>query len=97
MKKIKAICLTFLFAAALFPPGAGADALPPASPESQGISPEALEKLKETVAGYLDSEQIVGAELVVIKNRFNSTRFSAGRIGKTECGWKKTPFSTSAP
>jgi len=41
-----------------------------ASPESQGLSNETLTKLTETVRGYLDEETIVGAELVVIKNRY---------------------------
>ena len=40
-----------------------------ASPESQGLSNETLTKLTKTVRGYLDEELIVGAELVVIKNR----------------------------
>jgi CubicO group peptidase (beta-lactamase class C family) len=40
-----------------------------ASPESQGLSNETLTKLTETVRGYLDEEMIIGAELVVIKNR----------------------------
>lgn len=39
------------------------------SPDSQGMSNETLTKLAETVRGYLDEEMIVGAELVVIKNR----------------------------
>ena len=41
-----------------------------ASPESQGLSNETLAKLAETVRDYLDEEMIVGAELVVIKNRY---------------------------
>ncbi len=40
-----------------------------ATPESQGLSPEALEKLADIVGGYVADESIVGAELVVIKNR----------------------------
>ncbi|MFH2110574.1 MAG: serine hydrolase domain-containing protein [Candidatus Bathyarchaeota archaeon] len=42
---------------------------PYASPESQGLSSETLAKLAETVRDYLDEETIVGAELLVIKNR----------------------------
>ena len=42
---------------------------PYASPESQGLSNEALTKLTETIRGYVDKEMIVGAEFVVIKNR----------------------------
>jgi len=40
-----------------------------ASPESQGISNETVKELADTVRGYFDEEMIVGAELVVIKNR----------------------------
>jgi CubicO group peptidase (beta-lactamase class C family) len=40
-----------------------------ASPESQGLSNETVQKLAETVRDYYDKELIVGAELVVIKNR----------------------------
>ncbi len=40
-----------------------------ASPESQGLSNETMEKLAETVRNYYDEELIAGAELVVIKNR----------------------------
>ncbi len=48
---------------------AAAQEFPPANPESQGISSESLKKLSDTVKDCLDSKQIVGAELVVIKNR----------------------------
>jgi len=40
-----------------------------ASPESQGLSSEALEELADVVRGYIEDEKIVGAELAVIKNR----------------------------
>jgi CubicO group peptidase (beta-lactamase class C family) len=40
-----------------------------ASPESQGISNESVAGLAEAVQRYFDEELIVGAELVVIKNR----------------------------
>ena len=40
-----------------------------ASPESQGISNESVTELADTVRSYFDEELIVGAELVVIKNR----------------------------
>jgi CubicO group peptidase (beta-lactamase class C family) len=40
-----------------------------ASPESQGISNESVAELADTVQSYFDEELIVGAELVVIKNR----------------------------
>ena len=40
-----------------------------ASPESQGMENETLIHLQETVQGFVDSEEIVGAELVIIKNK----------------------------
>jgi CubicO group peptidase (beta-lactamase class C family) len=40
-----------------------------ASPESQGIAPEALESLADVVQGYVNRGLAVGGELVVIKNR----------------------------
>ncbi|UCC63052.1 MAG: serine hydrolase [Anaerolineae bacterium] len=40
-----------------------------ASPESQGLSAEALEQLADMVRGYVEGDKIVGAELLVIKNR----------------------------
>lgn len=42
---------------------------PPATPESQGVSSEALERLSKLIRGWTDSGVIVGAELLVIKNR----------------------------
>ena len=42
---------------------------PAAEQESQGFSSETLKKLVDVVRGYVDDKQIVGAELVVIKNR----------------------------
>ena len=40
-----------------------------ASPESQGLSNESVRELFETVQDYYDEERMVGAELMVIKNR----------------------------
>ncbi len=40
-----------------------------ADPESQGLSAEALKQLADVVRGYVADDIIVGAELVVIKNR----------------------------
>ena len=40
-----------------------------ASPESQGLENATLNILQETVQGFVDNEEIVGAELVVIKNK----------------------------
>ena len=41
-----------------------------ATPESQNMSPEALQELADIVQSYLDNERIVGAELMVLKNRY---------------------------
>ena len=40
-----------------------------ATGQSQGISPHALTQLTAEVDGYIRDEKIVGAELLVIKNR----------------------------
>jgi CubicO group peptidase (beta-lactamase class C family) len=40
-----------------------------ASPESQEISPEALQELVEIVSGYVQDDRVVGSELMVLKNR----------------------------
>lgn len=45
------------------------DGFPAASPESQGMSAEALDNLAHVVQGYLDKDMLVGGELLVIKNR----------------------------
>jgi CubicO group peptidase (beta-lactamase class C family) len=41
-----------------------------ATPESQGMSADALEELADIVSTYLDEGRIVGAELMVLKNRY---------------------------
>jgi len=40
------------------------------TPESQNMSSEALQQLTGIVQGYVDNERIVGAELMVLKNRY---------------------------
>jgi CubicO group peptidase (beta-lactamase class C family) len=40
-----------------------------ASPESQEISPEALQALVEIVSGHVQDDKVVGSELMVLKNR----------------------------
>ncbi len=67
-KKLILICFAAAFFLNMLPPAAAED-FPPAKPESQGISSEALQKLSDNVKGYLESDQLVGAELLVIKNR----------------------------
>lgn len=45
------------------------DPFPRASPESVGIPGAALRELARVVEGYVDDDKIVGAQLLVIKNR----------------------------
>jgi CubicO group peptidase (beta-lactamase class C family) len=40
-----------------------------ASPESQGISPQAMHELVDIVSGYVQDGKVVGSELLVLKNR----------------------------
>ncbi len=51
---------------------------PPASPESQGIAPEALESLHHRIQRWVEEDRIVGAELLVIKNRRTVTNSAFG-------------------
>ena len=53
------------------PTGAAGDesAFPAATSESQGVDSAQLEKLADVVRTYVDDAAIVGAELLVIKNR----------------------------
>ncbi|MFT7678493.1 MAG: CubicO group peptidase (beta-lactamase class C family) [Planctomycetota bacterium] len=41
---------------------------PSASPIGEGISPDSLAKLDELIQGFVDADEIVGGELLVIKN-----------------------------
>lgn len=45
------------------------DPFPPATPESQGVSSTALAELVDQINIYIERDQIVGAELLLIKNR----------------------------
>jgi len=44
------------------------DPFPAATPESQGLKPAALAKLADAVQGFVDRDEIVGAELLVIQS-----------------------------
>jgi len=69
----KAIFLTCIFLLALsisvISEETGKNSFPTATPESQGLSSDALSKLCDVIQGYVNNDQIVGAELVIIKNR----------------------------
>lgn len=58
-------------------------AFPAATPESQGLSSEAVRELADVVRGYFEGGQIVGAELLVVKNRRTVLHESIG--------WKDLP------
>jgi len=51
------------------PAHAAAESFPTASPESQGLSSQSLGKLLDVVRGFSAKGEIVGGELLVIKNR----------------------------
>jgi CubicO group peptidase (beta-lactamase class C family) len=46
-----------------------AESFPSATPESQGLSSQSLRKLLDVIRGFADNGDIVGGELLVIKNR----------------------------
>jgi CubicO group peptidase (beta-lactamase class C family) len=48
---------------------AAAESFPAATPESQGLSSQSLGKLLDVVRGFAEKGEIVGGELLVIKNR----------------------------
>jgi CubicO group peptidase (beta-lactamase class C family) len=48
---------------------AAAEPFPTATPESQGLTSQSLGKLLDEVRGFVDKGDIVGGELLVIKNR----------------------------
>ena len=51
------------------PSPANAQEFPKATPESQGISSDVLEKLSGIVEDYVERDMAVGVELAIIKNR----------------------------
>ncbi|MCK5058504.1 MAG: class A beta-lactamase-related serine hydrolase [Candidatus Aminicenantes bacterium] len=57
---------------------------PAAAPESQGISAEALSELSNIVKDYVKNEQVVGAELLVVKNRHTVLHEAFGWMDKEE-------------
>ena len=62
------------------PPRAQDPPVPAASPESQGLDPEALGHLADVVRGLFEEGAIAGAELHVIQNRRT--------VLHEVCGWK---------
>lgn len=65
---IQALLLS-LFLLNSLAPAQEAQAFPPATPESVGLSLAAVNALRDEVAGYAKTGTIVGGELLIIKNR----------------------------
>lgn len=63
---ITSVVLSFLSPLAA---GQGRVEFPPAKPEEVGLSTAALEELDKVIDGYIDRDEAVGAELLVIKDR----------------------------
>jgi CubicO group peptidase (beta-lactamase class C family) len=59
-------------------PAEPADAFPAAAPESVGLDPAALERLGARVQSFVDADSIVGAELLVVKDRHTALRRTFG-------------------
>ncbi len=59
-------------------PGIQPDAFPEADPESVGIPPRALEILTDRVQAMVDNKELIGGELIVIKNRRTVLREAFG-------------------
>ncbi len=51
---------------------------PLATPESQQVSQGAIDRLRDLVSGFVDAQEIVGAEILVIKNRHTIMHESFG-------------------
>ena len=49
-------------------PAATGEPFPASTALAEGVSPEALAELSQLVQSFVDDEEIVGAELLVIKN-----------------------------
>ena len=68
LHRLRASALLLLLFAAVAPCLA-AETFPDATPESQGLSSQSLGKLLDVVRGFAKNGDIVGGELLVIKNR----------------------------
>src|SRR5262245_48787953 len=71
------------------PASAPADASPAAAPEELGLDPSALERVAARVQEFVDDESIVGAELLVVKDRRTVLRRAFGLEDREQ----KTPFA----
>lgn len=65
-------------------------AFPPATPESQGMSAEALAELADVVRDFLGRDMLIGGELIIIKNRHLVLQETFGmRDVEQERPWEK--------
>ena len=55
---------------------------PVCAPEDVGLSSDSLEALSAVVAGYVDEERIVGAELLIIQNRRTALHRAYGMLDR---------------
>lgn len=69
MKSRSALVIALLILGANPAGAANAEPFPTATPESQGLSSQSLGKLLDVVRGFAEKGEIVGGELLVIKNR----------------------------
>ncbi len=83
------LALSFALAFAQSPAPAADDPFPVATPESQGLTTESLAKLGALVKDFVEKDEIVGAELLVIKN--DHTVLHEG------FGWKDRESKTAMP
>jgi CubicO group peptidase (beta-lactamase class C family) len=67
--RTNALVIALLVHAAAAACSAAAETFPSATPESQGLSSQSLGKLLDVMRGFVENGDIVGGELLVIKNR----------------------------
>lgn len=67
--RTSALGIALLILSAIAAYAAAAEPFPTATPESQGLSSQSLGKLLDVVRGFAEKGDIVGGELLVIKNR----------------------------
>jgi len=87
------IALPILGAAAAC--SAAAESFPTATPESQGLSSQSLGKLLDVVRGFAENGDIVGGELLVIKNR-HTVLYEAVGLADRESQIRSSPTPSTA-
>ena len=69
LSRLSRCALVIVVLSGAVPAGGAEQPFPPATPDSVGLSPEAVRALADAVRGYVDNGNAVGAELLLIKNR----------------------------